>query len=196
MKIEVSSEKHLVYIDQIVTEMAESAKNRGTGIAKRRPEYLAEKIVQGCAVVATDNYGNWAGFCYMQSWSDDDFVSNSGLVVSPTFRKRGLAKLIKTKIFNLAQVKFPKAKLFGLTTGLAVMKINSDLGYQPVTYSELPQDEKFWKGCESCINHGILMSKDRKNCLCTAMLFDPKNINKNKELQKEYKDGEECSISI
>ncbi|HRG91111.1 MAG TPA: hypothetical protein PLW44_18940, partial [Chitinophagales bacterium] len=60
-----------------------------------------------------------------------------------------------------------------LTTGLAVMKINSDLGYEPVTYSELTDDEEFWKGCQSCVNFQILQSKERKNCLCTAMLYDP-----------------------
>jgi hypothetical protein len=53
------------------------------------------------------------------------------------------------------------------------MKINSDLGYEPVTYSELTQDNAFWKGCTSCVNYQILMSKERKNCLCTAMLYDP-----------------------
>ena len=53
------------------------------------------------------------------------------------------------------------------------MKINSGLGYKPVTYSELTDDESFWKGCESCVNFPILQSKNRSNCLCTAMLFDP-----------------------
>jgi hypothetical protein len=62
-----------------------------------------------------------------------------------------------------------------LTTGLPVMKINSELGYEPVTYSELTQDEDFWAGCKSCVNYDILMSKERKNCLCTAMLYDPKD---------------------
>ncbi len=79
----------------------------------------------------------------------------------------------KEKVFALSRQKYPHAKIFGLTTGLAVMKINSDLGYEPVTYSELTNDEEFWKGCQSCVNYDILMSKGRKNCMCTAMLFDP-----------------------
>jgi hypothetical protein len=53
------------------------------------------------------------------------------------------------------------------------MRINSGLGYKPVTYSELTDDEAFWKGCQSCVNFEILQSKSRTNCLCTAMLYDP-----------------------
>jgi hypothetical protein len=100
-------------------------------------------------------------------------VANSGLIVNPIYRKAGLAKAIKFKIFDLSREKYPNAKIFGLTTGLAVMKINSDLGYEPVTYSQLTQDENFWKGCQSCVNYDILMSKNRQNCMCTAMLYDP-----------------------
>ena len=75
----------------------------------------------------------------------------------------------------MSREKFPEAKIFGLTTGLAVMKINSELGYEPVTYDELTQDEEFWAGCKSCVNYETLMSKQRKNCFCTAMLYDPKD---------------------
>jgi hypothetical protein len=153
--------------------MAASAQARGTGIAKRTPEYIAEKIQEGKAVIAFSKEGDWAGFCYIESWSHGEYVANSGLIVSPNFRKSGLAKLIKSKIFELSRTLYPEAKIFGLTTGLAVMKINSDLGYEPVTYSELTQDNAFWKGCTSCVNYQILMSKERKNCLCTAMLYDP-----------------------
>ena len=116
---------------------------------------------------------HWAGFCYIETWSHGQFVANSGLIVSPKYRKAGLAHAIKEKIFELSRQKYPKAKIFGLTTGLAVMKINSDLGYEPVTYSELTQDEEFWKGCQSCVNFEILKMKERKNCMCTAMLYDP-----------------------
>ena len=86
-----------------------------------------------------------------------------------------MAKKIKQTIFALSRKKYPEAKIFGLTTGLAVMKINSDLGYEPVTYSELTDDEEFWAGCKSCVNYDILVSKERKNCMCTAMLYDPKD---------------------
>ena len=169
----VATDAHTVFAQTICDEMAESAKARGTGIAKRSPEYVADKMRQGKAVVAFHKDGRWAGFSYIESWGHDDFVANSGLIISPEFRGVGLAKAIKEKTFQLSLQKFPGAKLFGLTTGLAVMKINSGLGYRPVTFSELTDDEAFWKGCESCINFHILQAKERKNCLCTAMVFDP-----------------------
>ncbi len=153
--------------------MAESAKARGTGIAKRSPEYIQAKMDEGKAVIAVTPDGTWVGFCYIEAWEHGKYVANSGLIVSPPFRKSGVAREIKRKVFELSRKKYPDAKIFGLTTGLAVMKINSDLGYEPVTYSELTTDEEFWKGCRSCVNYDILMSKERKNCLCTGMLFDP-----------------------
>lgn len=161
------------YAETITTEMEESAKARGTGIAKRSPAYIAQKMNEGKAVIAHLNDGTWVGFCYIETWSHGAFVANSGLIVAPAFRKSGVAKNIKKNIFDLSRTLFPEAKIFGLTTGLAVMKINSDLGYEPVTYSELTQDEEFWAGCKSCVNYDILMSKQRKNCMCTAMLYDP-----------------------
>lgn len=157
----------------ICREMADSAKARGTGIARRTPEYIAAKMMEGKAVIALTRNGEWAGFCYIECWSHGAYVANSGLIVAPQFRKSGVAKMIKQRVFELSRELFPEAKIFGLTTGLAVMKINSDIGYRPVTYSELTQDDAFWKGCQSCVNYDILMSKERKNCLCTAMLFDP-----------------------
>jgi len=172
-KIIVAGPEHVGYKEEIVNEMAESAKVRGTGIAKRTPEYVAQKMLDGKAVIAIHNDGTWAGFCYIETWSHEKFVANSGLIVSPKFRKGGLAKAIKQKIFNLSRTKYPNAKIFGLTTGLAVMKINSELGYEPVTYSELTTDNEFWKGCMNCVNFDILSLKERKNCLCTAMLYDP-----------------------
>jgi hypothetical protein len=163
------------YAAIIAAEMESSAKARGTGIAKRTPDYLIAKIDEGKAVIAHTPNGEWVGFCYIETWSHGEYVANSGLIVAPQFRKSGVAKAIKQKIFTLSREKYPEAKIFGLTTGLAVMKINSDLGYEPVTYSELTQDEAFWAGCKSCVNYDILMSKERKNCLCTGMLFDPKD---------------------
>lgn len=169
----VATAQHVDFAQHICDEMHESAKARGTGIAKRSPEYVADKMLEGKAVIALHKDGTWAGFCYIETWSHGDFVANSGLIVNPLFRKAGLAKAIKQKIFELSRQKYPDAKIFGLTTGLAVMKINSELGYEPVTYSELTQDEAFWSGCKSCVNYDILMSKGRKNCMCTAMLYDP-----------------------
>lgn len=184
-----ATELHTKYAEQICNEMAESAKARGTGIAKRTPDYLIQKMLEGKAVIALHNDGTWAGFCYIETWSHGAFVANSGLIVNPTFRNKGLAKMIKRSIFDLSRKKYPEAKIFGLTTGLAVMKINSELGYEPVTYSELTQDEDFWKGCQSCVNYDILMSKDRKNCMCTAMLWDP--VEKAKEIEQKMKEAEE-----
>src|ERR1041384_1705981 len=182
--IRVASAQDVDFAQQICDEMAESAKARGTGIAQRSAEYVANKMLEGKAVIAFHKDGTWAGFCYIETWSGE-FVANSGLIVNPNCRKSGLAKAIKERIFKLSRTKYPDAKIFGLTTGLAVMKINSDLGYEPVTYSELTQDEKFWEGCKSCVNYDILMSKERKNCLCTAMLYDPKDHYEPKET-KEY----------
>ncbi len=171
--ITVAGSEHFRYTEQICTEIENSAKARGTGIAKRTPDYVRDKMSEGKAVVAYTNEGEWAGFCYIETWSHGQYVANSGLIVAPQFRKSGLAKEIKRKIFELSRKKYPEAKIFGLTTTLAVMKINSELGYEPVTYSELTDDEEFWKGCRSCVNFDILQSKGRKNCLCTGMLYDP-----------------------
>lgn len=178
-----ATEAHTAYAEQICGEMAESAKARGTGIARRKPDYIANKMKEGKAVIALHKDGPWAGFCYIETWSHGDYVANSGLIVNPAFRKEGLAKTIKKRIFELSREKYPNAKIFGLTTGFAVMKINSDLGYEPVPYSELTQDEEFWKGCQSCVNYDILVSKERKNCMCTAMLWDP--VEKQKELRQK-----------
>ena len=159
--------------------MESSAKVRGTGIAKRTPEYIREKMNSGSAVIALAEEGEWAGFCYIETWSNGAYASNSGLIVSPKFRNMELASMIKEAVFNLTRTKYADAKLFGITTGLAVMKINSRLGYHPVPFSELTQDDQFWDGCQSCVNYSILQSKGRKNCLCTGMLFvPPKEKNK------------------
>ena len=179
------------YAKTITDEMESSAKARGTGIAKRTPEYIAQKIDEGKAVIAHTREGEWVGFCYIKTW-EGEYVANSGLIVAPAFRKSGVAKAIKQRIFQLSREKYPEAKIFGLTTGLAVMKINSELGYEPVTYSELTQDEKFWEGCKSCVNFDILTSKERKNCLCTAMLFDPKDHYEPQETKQHFEEKNEA----
>ncbi len=186
--IRIADSNDIHYSVTITDEMANSAKARGTGIAQRTPEYVAKKMEDGKSVIATTQDGIWVGFCYIETWSHEQYVANSGLIVAPAFRKSGVAKAIKQKIFNLSRVKYPEAKIFGLTTGLAVMKINSDLAYEPVTYSELTQDEEFWAGCKSCVNYEILMSKERKNCFCTAMLYDPKDHYKPEETVAEFKE--------
>ena len=180
-----------VYAETITDEMASSAKARGTGIAKRSPEYVSQKIQEGKAVIAVTASGEWVGFCYIEAWQHGQFVANSGLIVAPAYRKTGIAKKIKHTIFQLSRDKYPNSKLFGLTTGLAVMKINSELGYEPVTYSELTDDEEFWAGCKSCVNYDILMSKDRKNCMCTAMLYEPKQDTNQQEVVGEISNKNE-----
>ncbi len=175
------------YARAITGEMESSAKARGTGIAKRSPEYVEQKIQEGKAVIAVTVNGDWVGFCYVEVWGHNGFVANSGLIVAPAFRKTGVAKAIKKRIFELSREKYPEAKIFGLTTGLAVMKINSDLGYEPVTYSELTDDEEFWAGCKSCVNYDILVSKERKNCMCTAMLYDPADHYEPEETSEQFK---------
>src|SRR5690554_5105856 len=173
-KVVVAGEQHVDFAEIITEEMAASAKARGTGIAKRSPEYIKTKMIEGKAVIAFSEEGEWAGFCYIEAWSHGKYVANSGLIVSPNFRKSGLARQIKREVFKLSRIKYPDSKIFGLTTGAAVMKINSELGYYPVSYSDLTDDEEFWKGCQSCVNYEILKSKNRQNCLCTAMLYVPK----------------------
>jgi hypothetical protein len=153
------------------------------------PEYVADKMKEGKAVIAVTTDGKWVGFCYIETWSHGEYVANSGLIVAPEYRKTGVAKAIKKKIFNLSREKYPDSKIFGLTTGLAVMKINSELGYEPVTYSELTQDEAFWAGCKSCVNYEILMSKERKICMCTAMLYDPKDHYKPEETKQFFEEN-------
>jgi len=185
--VRVAIPDDIIHASTITDEMASSAQARGTGIAKRSPEYISQKMIEGKAVIAVTKENKWVGFCYIEAWGHEKFVANSGLIVAPEFRKTGIAKNIKQRIFALSRERYPNAKIFGLTTGLAVMKINSDLGYEPVTYSELTDDDKFWEGCKSCVNYDILMSKDRKNCMCTAMLYDPKDHYTPEETAKDFK---------
>ena len=172
MDIVIANESHIKYAGIISDTISESAKVRGTGIAKRSAEYIIKRLVDGNAVIALDG-DNFAGFCYIEVWGHKKFVANSGLIVHPDYRNQGLAKKIKKAIFELSRKKFPDAKIFGITTGLAVMKMNYELGYKPVTFSELTDDPEFWKGCQTCKNFDILTRTEQKMCLCTGMLYDP-----------------------
>lgn len=172
MKIVIANESHFKYAQAICDTIAESAKVRGTGIAKRTPEYIQQRLRNGNAIIALEG-DKFAGFCYIEVFGNKKFVANSGLIVHPDFRNQGLAKKIKKAIFDLSRSKFPDAKIFGITTGLAVMKMNYELGYKPVTFSELTDDDEFWKGCQTCKNFDILTRTERKMCLCTGMLYDP-----------------------
>ncbi len=172
ISIVITSEDHYKYSREICETIEASAQLRGTGIAKRTPAYIQKKMENKDAVIALDN-GKFAGFCYIESWQHGKFVAHSGLIVHPDYRNLGLAKKIKSFVFDYSLNKYPGAKVFGITTGLAVMKINSDLGYKPVPFSELTNDPSFWKGCQTCANYEILKSKENKMCLCTGMLYDP-----------------------
>jgi len=180
MNIVIANKSHIKYATIICEAIADSAKVRGTGIAKRTPEYIITKLENNNAVIALDG-GKFAGFCYIEVWGHNKFVANSGLIVDTDYRNQGLAKKIKKVIFEYSKKKFPEAKIFGITTGLAVMKINYELGYRPVTFSELTDDPIFWKGCQTCKNYDILTRTEQKMCLCTGMLYDP---NRNKESNK------------
>ena len=169
IKIQVARTEHEVFAQAICDLIAESAKARGTGIAKREPEYVTEKMRTGKAIVATVD-GEIGGFSYIETWDHGRYVANSGLIVNPKFRRHGLARRIKAAVFKLSREKYPSAKVFGITTSLPVMKINHDLGYRPVTFSELTQDDAFWAGCASCPNYDILTRNERRLCLCTAMM--------------------------
>ena len=164
------------YAKIIAEETEASAIKRGTGISKRTPECIVEKMEQGKAIIALTTSGEWVGFSYIESWNNGEFVSNSGLIVNPAYRNQGVANAIKNEVFRLSRTKYPGAKIFSITTGLAIMKINSRLGFEPVTYGEITKDTSFWEGCKSCVNYKILQDKKCKNCLCTAMMFTPEEL--------------------
>ena len=158
--VQQANESHVKYAEQICQLIYESARQRNTGIAKREPSYITQKMTSGKAVIALDGE-KLAGFSYIESWSHGDFVATSGLIVAPEYRRMGLAARIKEKTFELARTRFPFAKIFSITTSLPVMKLNTRLGYQPVTLSELTQDDEFWQVC-----------------LCYGMLYDPATAEK------------------
>lgn len=161
------------YAIQISEEIASSARARGTGIGNRSPESICQKIAEEDAVIALTKGGDWVGYIYLESYPLSNFVSHCGLIVAPPWRRNGVGTLMKQELFSLTRIKYPKAKIFGITTTLATMRINTKLGLQPVTFSELTDDVTFWDKCKNCANYQNLKSTAFKNCYCTAMLFDP-----------------------
>lgn len=168
-----ASEEDGRFAKQITDEMAASAIIRGSGISKRSPASIIKKMQEGKAVIAVTSDNIWVGFSYVEVWGNGEFVSNSGLIVAPEYRGKGVAKLIKEKIFKLSKTLYPLSSIFSITTGLAIMKMNANLGFNTVTFNEIPQQKEFWQGCKSCVNYNILEQKHYKNCLCTAMLYTP-----------------------
>ena len=179
-KVIVADSSHEKYVDIILATITDSAKKRGSGIASRTHEYLATKMRERKAIIAL--YGEeeeFAGFCYIESRGKKEYVANSGLIVVDKFRKPHVALRIKQTAFTLSRLRWPNAKLFGLTSQTAVMRINTKLGYVPVAFSELTQDDAYWAGCGTpehpcCVNCDVLARSNRKYCVCTAMLYDPK----------------------
>ena len=176
MKINVcvAEESHTRFAETICREIYISSLERNTGIAKRTPEYICDKIRAGKAVIAVTDDGDFAGFSYIESWGGKSFVANSGLIVAHAYRGMGVAKMIKEQTFLLSRRLFPDAKIFSITTGAAVMKMNYEFGFRPVPFTELTDDPEFWKGCEGCRHFEILKSHDYKMCICTGLLYDPK----------------------
>ena len=176
MKIDVmvADGSHAIYAREICDEMFISAQERGTGIARRTTEYVIGKMKAGKAVIAVSEDGQFAGFSYIETWGGKKYVANSGLIVAHPFRGLGLAKRIKERIFRLSRELFPDAKIFSITTGAAVMKMNYEFGFRPVPFSELTDDPEFWKGCQGCRNFQILQNNNYRMCLCTGLLYDPK----------------------
>lgn len=172
IKILIADASHERYVDTILETIRIAAKKRGTGIAERTHEYVATKMKESKAVLALDG-DKFVGFSYIETWGNKLYVTTSGLIVHPDYLGRGVAKRIKDYTFTLARVRWPQAKVFSLTSGDAVMKMNMHLGYDPVSFNQLTDDEAFWRGCEGCTNHEILMLKERKFCICTGMLYDP-----------------------
>ncbi len=180
----VASDEHLRYVDEILKTISDAAKVRGTGIAKRNPGYVKQKMREGKAVIALDGE-NFAGFSYIETWGGKHYVTTSGLIVKDEYRGCGLSRRIKHMTFTLARMRWPNAKIFSLTSGAAVMKLNTDHGYVPVTFAQLTDDETFWKGCEGCINHDILVRTNRRYCVCTGMLYDPERARSVRDADEE-----------
>ena len=106
IRVIFAEEQHAKYAPQIVDLIYESALQRGTGIARRSPEYIAKKITGGKAVVALYE-DRLIGFSYIESWEHGDYVATSGLIVDPEFRRLGLASRIKAKTFVNTSLSLP-----------------------------------------------------------------------------------------
>ncbi|NOX38336.1 MAG: GNAT family N-acetyltransferase [Calditrichaeota bacterium] len=182
--IQSTTAAHVKFAAAIAALLAESARARGTGIAKRSPEYIARKIQSGKAIIALHRDGRLAGFTYIETWGHGRYVANSGLIVVPEFRGCKLGKQLKRASFTLSRKNFPDAKIFSITTSPAVMKMNTELGFRPVPLYELTRDQAFWEGCRSCPNFDILQRNQYRMCLCTGLLFDPQEAERRSPLRR------------
>jgi len=190
LEIRVATRKDIRFAEEVCLMLERSAQSRGTGIARRSPEYIRNKIREGKAVIAVRG-DTLAGFCYIETWEHGKYVANSGLIVSESFRGTGVGKRIKEAVFRLSRKMFPRAKIFSITTSAAVLRINSKLGYRPVSFAQLTDEDEFWEGCKTCVNYDVLKRTERQLCLCTGMLFDPHEETdlKKKESHHEKKES-------
>lgn len=170
--VEVANEKHIPYIKDILAAIYEASKVKGNSIVMRNPDYLAVKMKEGKAVIALCG-DDFAGFCYIECWQNEEFVANSGLIVKPEFRGQHLATRIKEKIFEVSRTMFPDACIFSITKSQAVIKMNTALGFKQVTYDQLTTDPKFWKGCDTCPHFQELLANGYRSCQCTGLLYKP-----------------------
>lgn len=191
MYVRIANAEDAKYAEVLCEWYEESARMRKTGIAKRNPVYLERKMRNGNAVIAFDDDDQIAGFSYIETYEEEKFVVNSGLIVRLDLRSSGIGKEIKKSVFQLSRTKFPKSKIFSITTSLAVMRMNTKLGYKPVTFSELTQSDEFWNGCKSCKNYHILMDNDRERCICTGLVYD--NLDDDFAQQAKQNDGKKES---
>lgn len=196
MVVRVTTSDDFRWAGQLCVWYEDSAKKRGTGIAKRDPDYIKKKMENENAVIAFDDEGKLAGFTYIETFEEEKFVVNSGLIIRPDLRGTGVGKLVKHAVFKHTRTKYPKSKVISITTSLAVMRLNADLGYRPVTLSELTQSDDFWQGCKSCKNYPILVQNERKMCLCTGLIYDKLDDKFAKKTNKENDKDEESSTGL
>lgn len=76
MEICFADESHHRYAQEICDTIQDAAQKRGTGIARRTPEYICTRMTNGNAVIALEG-DRFAGFCYIERWGDKDFVAHS-----------------------------------------------------------------------------------------------------------------------
>ena len=74
IRVMVADATHEKYVDTILQTIAEAAKVRGTGIAKRSPEYVATKMREAKAVIALSGE-KFAGFSYIETWGNNTYVN-------------------------------------------------------------------------------------------------------------------------
>lgn len=176
VRILPATTEHLRYVPAIVQLIEDASNEPGAALAKRSAEYVTSKIEHGFAVIALTEDDKVVGFQCLSPWEGDKFVSHSALVVHPNFRRQGLSREIKGQIVELTRKKFPEAIMFGITLSPSVMSLNTAHGFRPVGYDSLTKDDAFWKGCETCPYHDVLLKMQRTVCLCTALRLDPEPV--------------------